>query len=194
MRPILLVAIVLVASIAGCSGDDEPSAVDAGDETSETSGPTDDATSAPTGDTDTSEGTVPGATSEFCAAVQQVQELDNASNDLMNEMIVQGQDTSAADLDASWAAAREELRSMIPDLNAAYDAMAASAPDAIADEVPQLQEASVVLLDAIIGLESIGDLAALEQTLDPAMLEQAVSSTFAIDAVTRTECDIVFAD
>jgi hypothetical protein len=128
----------------------------------------------------------------LCAAAQRIRDLDDRSNEIMNDaMRASIGDPGQAVEELADAVA--ELGPLIPELTAAYDDLSEAAPDAIGDDITLVRDFTLSLMEQLSELDSADDLAAFEQQVDTNAAMAAGAAALEIDAVTQEQCGISIA-
>jgi hypothetical protein len=171
----LLGLLALVLAVAAC-GDDDASGDDGGGDG---------------GDGD-------GGDGDECALYERIEELDDESQAIVNETL--GQALATQDPEAAEAAFQEFLDAYqpfaaekLPDMLSAYDDLAATVPDDLAEDVTLVRDFTESTLQSLASAEDLADVQALFGDVEEEATA-AGAATLRIDERSRDTCDISIAD
>lgn len=185
----LLALLALVLAVAACGDDD--SGDDAADD-EQTTQPENDGGDDDGGDSGD------GGDGDECALYERIEELDDESQAIVNETL--GQALATQDPEAADAAFREFLDAYrpfaaekLPDMLSAYDDLAATVPDDVAEDVTLVRNFTESTLQNLASAEGLADVQALFADVEEAATA-AGAATLRIDERSRDTCDISIAD
>ena len=182
--PWLVLLVAVFASLLGaCGGDDD----DGGD--------ADGATTTEAAD-DGDEGG--GGDGDMCDLFQQINDLDDQSQAVVNESLAgvvqaQNEEEAEAAFDAFAAQFGPFAEEELPGLLNLYDELADAVPDDRREDVELRRDFTADFLEGLRDASSAQELVALLSAA-PEQAQSAGQATLRLDELSRSECDLVFAD
>jgi hypothetical protein len=135
---------------------------------------------------------------DFCTAAEEIQRLDDRSQAMTNKVLgpfIVGENRSEKAFDRASERLQTLLSQGLPPLLDSYDRLEEGAPPEIRDDVMTMKTFTQDFVSAFNELDSLRDLAGLEQTLVVETdAQKAVEATFAVDKVTQQRCNVTLAD